>query len=92
VVSESKIAAERSTLEDWAEQRSQPWIGGLEATLFSGWIYDTLKSYAVELKVAHPAMLKAIAASKKKNDRLDARTITDLLRCNLFPECYMAPG
>jgi len=92
VVSEGKISAERSALEDWAKQRSQAWIGGLEATLFSGWIYDALKPYAVELKVAHPAMLKAIAASKKKNDRLDARVITDLLRCNLFPECYMAPG
>jgi transposase len=45
---------------------------------------------AQELKVAHPAMLKAIAASKKKNDRIDARKIADLLRCNLLPECYMA--
>ena len=36
-------------------------------------------------------MLKAIAASKKKNDKVDARKISDLLRCNLLPECYMAP-
>ena len=35
-------------------------------------------------------MLKAIAASKKKNDRIDAGKIADLLRCNLLPECYMA--
>jgi len=40
--------------------------------------------------VAHPAMLKAIAASKKKNDRVDAAKIADLLRCNLLPECHMA--
>jgi transposase len=46
---------------------------------------------ADELKVAHPAMLKAITASKKKNDKVDACTISDLLRCNLLPECYMAP-
>ena len=63
----------------------------MEATLFTGWIYDLLKPLAQELKVAHPAMLKAIAASKKKNDKVDARTIADLLRCNLLPECYMAP-
>jgi transposase len=43
------------------------------------------------LKVAHPAMLKAITASKKKNDKVDARKIADLLRCDLLPECYMAP-
>jgi hypothetical protein len=35
-------------------------------------------------------MLGAIAASKKKNDKVDARTIADLLRCNLLPDCYMA--
>jgi hypothetical protein len=34
-------------------------------------------------------MLKAITASKKKNDKVDARTIADLLRCNLLPECYI---
>jgi transposase len=42
------------------------------------------------VKVAHPLMLRAIAASKKKNDRIDARKITDLLRCDLLPECHMA--
>jgi transposase len=62
----------------------------MEATLFTGWIYDLLKLFARESKVAHPAM-KAITASKKKNDKIAARTIADLLRCNLLPECYMAP-
>jgi len=37
-------------------------------------------------------MLKAITASKKKNDKVDARKIADLLRCDLLPECYMAPS
>jgi hypothetical protein len=36
-------------------------------------------------------MLQAIAAGKKKNDRVDARKIADLLRCDYFPECHMAP-
>ena len=35
-----------------------------------GWIYDQLKPHAAELKVAHPLMLRAIAAAKKKNDLL----------------------
>jgi len=33
--------------------------------------------------------MKAITAGKKKSDRLDARTIADLLRCNLLPACYV---
>lgn len=92
VIEEGRIQASRIAVRSWAAQRSEPWMGGLEATLFSGWIYDELKPYAAELKVAHPAMLKAIAASKKKNDRIDASKIADLLRCDLLPQCYMAPG
>jgi transposase len=66
--------------------------GALEATLFTAWIYDPLRPFAQELKVAHPAMLKAITASKKNNDRVDARKIADLLRCDLLPECQVAPS
>ncbi len=92
VVDEGKIEATRQAVRGWAQRRTEPWMGGLEATLFSGWIYDELKAYAAELKVAHPAMLKVIAASKKKNDRIDAGKIADMLRCDLLPECYMAPS
>ena len=48
----------------------------MEATMFTGWIYDHLKPHAAALKVAHPLMLRAIAAAKKKNDRR-----TDLFGC-----------
>jgi transposase len=41
------------------------------------------------VKVAHPLMLRAIAASKKKNDRTDAGKIADCLRCDFLPECHM---
>jgi transposase len=92
IVSEGQVAARRAELTAWAGQLPGPWAGALEATLFTGWIYDFLRPFAVSLEVAHPAMLKAIAASKKKNDRVDARKIADLLRCNLLPRCYMAPS
>jgi hypothetical protein len=36
-------------------------------------------------------MLWAIAAAKKKNDRIDAGKIADCLRCDFLPECYMMP-
>jgi len=62
----------------------------MEATIFTGWIYDHLKPHAAAVKVAHPLMLRAIAASKKKNDRIDAGKLADCLRCDFLPECYMA--
>ncbi|MGH2375018.1 MAG: IS110 family transposase [bacterium] len=92
VLEQGVIPATRAAVTAWAKRRPRPWRGALEATLFSGWVYDELRPYAAELKVAHPAMLKAITAAKKKNDRVDTDKITDLLRCNLLPECYMAPG
>ena len=61
----------------------------MEATIFTGWIYDYLLPHAAQVKVAHPLMLRAIAASKKKNDRIDAGKIADCLRCDFLPECHM---
>jgi transposase len=62
----------------------------MEATIFTGSIYDYLLPHAEKVKVAHPLMLRAIAASKKKNDRIDAGKIADCLRCDFLPECHMA--
>ena len=91
IVEEGKLPATHRALRRWAEKRAQPWQGAMEATLFSAWIYDVLKPHAAQLQMGHPAMMKAIGASKKKSDKLDARKIADLVRCNLLPECYVAP-
>lgn len=91
IVEEGKLIAERSALRRWASERTQPWRGAMEATLFSGWIYDTLKPYAAQLNMAHPAMMRAICAGKKKSDQIDARTIADMVRCDWLPVCYVAP-
>jgi transposase len=90
LVKEGRLPSERAALRSWARLQTGPWHGAMEATLFSGWIFDTLQPYAARLEMAHPAMLKAIACAKKKNDRMDARTIADLLRCNLLPACHVA--
>jgi transposase len=91
LVEAGKIEASRKSLDEWLCRLPGPWIGAMEATIFTGWIYDYLKPHAVDLKVAHPEMLKAITAAKKKNDRDDAEKIVDLLRVDLLPECYMLP-
>jgi transposase len=91
IVEEGKLRATHDMLRQWAGKRPEPWRGAMEATLFSGWIYDTLQPFAAELQMGHPALMKAIAASKKKNDKLDARKIADMVRCDLLPACYVAP-
>ncbi len=91
LVRQGTVAAERKALNHWLSELPGPWHGAMEATMFTGWIYDFLKPHAIELKVAHPAMLKAITTAKKKNDQADAEKIADLLRVNLLPECHMMP-
>jgi len=73
VVDQGVIPATRQGLTDWVAERTTPWIGAMEATSFTRWIYNHLLSPDEELKVAHPEMLKAIMASKKKNDAADAK-------------------
>lgn len=91
IVREGRIPATRAGLSEWIATQSQPWKGAMEATMFSAWIYDVLRPHAAELKVAHPAMLKAIAASKHASDRLDACKIADLVRMDWIPKVWMAP-
>jgi transposase len=91
VQQEGKVGSTRRELDDWMKGLPQPWTVAMEATIFSGWIYDHLQSHAVEIKVAHPLMLRAIAAAKKKNDTIDAGKIADCLRCDFLPECHMMP-
>jgi len=87
---EGKIGSTRRELDAWIQTLPQPRMMAMEATIFTGWIYDCLLPHAEKVKVAHPLMLRAIAASKKKNDRIDAGKIADCLRCDFLPECHMA--
>jgi len=88
---EGKIGSTRRELDAWIKTLPEPRMIAMEATIFTGWIYDHLLPYAEKVKVAHPLMLRAIAAAKKKkNDRIDAGKIADCLRCDFLPECHMA--
>ena len=62
IVEEGTLQAQRMELRRWAKRRQVVWQGAMEATLFSAWIYDTLKPYAQQLSMGHPAKMKAITA------------------------------
>jgi transposase len=86
---EGKIGSTRRELDAWIKTLRQPRMIAMEATIFTGWIYDHLLPHAEKVKVAYPLMLRAIAAAKRKNDKIDASKIADCLRCDFLPECYM---
>lgn len=91
IIREGTIRNRRDAIKGLAAELDFPWIGAMEATMFTGFVYDVFAEEGYIIKVANPYELKAIVSAKKKSDRLDARTIADLLRCNLLPETYMAP-
>jgi transposase len=89
---EGKVGSTRCELDAWIGTLPQPRMIAMEATIFTGWIDDHLLPHATMIKVAHPLMLRAIAAAKKKNDKIDASKIADCLRCDFLPVTQEAAG
>ncbi len=63
----------------------------LEATGHWCAAYDALVGTGAEVKLAHPARVKAIASARIKTDKIDARILAHLLRTDLIPEAWAAP-
>jgi transposase len=87
---EGTIGATHRELDLWIQTLPQPRIMAMEATIFTGWIYDHLLPHAEQMKVAHPLILRAIAAAKEKNARIDAGKIADYPALRFLPECHFA--
>ena len=60
----------------------------VEAGYSSYVVVDILEDLGVEVKLAHPLEVKAIAKAKVKTDKRDSRILADLLRANLIPEAH----
>jgi transposase len=61
----------------------------LEPLQNSFWFIDQLRPYAGSIHLAHSGKVRLIAASRLKNDRIDARILADLLRVGYLPEVYI---
>jgi len=57
-----------------------------ESAYGTGWIAEMLGDLGFEAHLAHPAGCRAIADAKLKNDRVDARTLANLLRTGYLAE------
>jgi Transposase len=58
-----------------------------------GWgrLVELLEELELEPHLVHPSRCKAIASARLKNDKVDARTLAQLLRADLLPEAWIAP-
>src|ERR1700741_4530145 len=64
------IPATRTELNSWMNTLPQPWMVAMEATIFTGWVHDHLLPHTAQVKEAHPVMLRAIAASRRRTTGL----------------------
>lgn len=89
-VKESRLpATERALvayLRQWPGSRNRVVV---EATGAWYWVSDVLREEGAELKLAHPARVKAITSAKVKTDGVDARTLLAMLRLDLVPEAHV---
>jgi transposase len=63
--------------------------GGLKIAIEAGnqtaWIYEYLVELGAEVTVVNPNKVKAIAESRRKTDKIDAKLLCELLRLNALP-------
>ncbi|MDB5051183.1 MAG: family transposase [Fibrobacteres bacterium] len=64
---------------------------GVESTFNWYWLADGCKRENIPFYLGHALYMKAVHGGKNKNDSLDSKHITDLLRSNLFPLAYSYP-
>jgi hypothetical protein len=62
-----------------------------EAAYGAAWVAELLEDLCLEPHLAHPSGCKAIASAKLKYDKLDARTLANLLRTGYLAEAWLAP-
>jgi transposase len=64
---------------------------GVESTYNWYWLADGCHKANIPFYLGHALYMKAVAGAKNKNDKIDSKTIADLMRGNLFPPAYAYP-
>jgi transposase len=78
VLEETKVNTTEAGLARFFEKRA-PMRIALETGTHSPWVSRLLRKWGHEVVVANPRKVRLIGNSRRKNDRLDARTLADLL-------------
>jgi len=88
IVKAGSVFNYRSDIEQFIRGLETEMKAVVEAGYSSYILVDILDGLGVDVKVAHPQQVKAIAKAKIKTDKRDSRILADLLRANLIPEAH----
>jgi len=89
VVKQMKIRGRWSKMLTEFRDLKHPFAVCYEASCGYGYLHDQLQRIAQRVVVAHPAQLRLIFRSKRKNDRVDAKKPATLLFLDQVPSVYV---
>jgi len=86
-----KIPNEKASFKVLKERLEEPLGAVIEAGNNWSMLYNLLEDLGIQVTVAHPLKVRAIADAKIKSDSIDAKTLAHLLRADLIPEVHVPP-
>lgn len=92
IVKAGPVLNYRGEVQEFIQDLGTEMKAVVEAGYSSYVMVDILEDLGVEVKLAHPLEVKAIAKAKIKTDKRDSRILADLLRANLIPEAHKRSG
>lgn len=90
VILQRSVANQAESLQQLLGELREPAQVVVEACGFWPAFEKAVRPQAARVVMVHPQRVKAIAAAKLKNDRVDSATLAHLSRCDLLPEAWMA--
>lgn len=89
VVDRSKITTDPSAITGYLRRSPR---ASLAVEPVSQWYFyvDLMQRLSVDVHLANPLKVKAIASARIKTDTIDANVLCDLLRASMLPEAHIA--
>lgn len=87
--STQRLANDPRALRKFFRTLDEPCKVAVESTANWYWLVDLLQDLDLDVVLSNPTQTKAIAHARIKNDKVDARTLAQLLSADLLPTCWI---
>lgn len=88
IINRARIDNRKEEILSHLNNFDEPSKAVIEATFAYGWLADLLTDNKIEVMLAHPQKVKAIASAQIKTDKVDSEILAKLLRADLIPQAY----
>jgi transposase len=89
LVNRCEVKGARAAVVQRLRQLDEPFSLCYEAPCGYGHLYEQVRPLAAHVAVAHPAKLRLIFGSKRKNNRFDAEKLAKLLLLDVVPRVHV---